>query len=322
MDGTRKTLSSTSSRQNNCARDSHSKSRELLACLWRLDLTFSSILSVSLCLSLCACSGSLHLGFVAFSACSQIFVWRVCLWGGASCSWGFIEFPTCWQSFSQKLVCEVEVAFEVLLHWPMCWQSFVWKARSEVYTLTYLPQLPYRRWSLLPYSLWSIISKKACLSIPWGASAWVWEGQPVTNWDCCQTICFHKVWYGIFKILCFILVWCILPYVYIYIWWMNFPPELQFWFISFLPCADTFIQKTRKLYLDTRTQRNLSKLNDDLFEVQQIMTRNIQEVLGVGDRLDRMSLTRKSNHGFCTDGVKVLLVKLGFACHFSRWKQQ
>jgi vesicle transport protein SEC22 len=52
---------------------------------------------------------------------------------------------------------------------------------------------------------------------------------------------------------------------------------------------DTFIQKTRKLYLDTRTQRNLSKLNDDLFEVQQIMTRNIQEVLGVGDRLDQVS---------------------------------
>jgi hypothetical protein len=51
MDGTRKTLSSTSSRQNNCARDSHSKSRELLACLWRLDLTFSSILSLSLFLS-------------------------------------------------------------------------------------------------------------------------------------------------------------------------------------------------------------------------------------------------------------------------------
>jgi vesicle transport protein SEC22 len=52
---------------------------------------------------------------------------------------------------------------------------------------------------------------------------------------------------------------------------------------------DTFIQKTRKLYMDTRTQRNLSKLNDDLFEVQQIMTRNIQEVLGVGDRLDQVS---------------------------------
>jgi vesicle transport protein SEC22 len=52
---------------------------------------------------------------------------------------------------------------------------------------------------------------------------------------------------------------------------------------------DTFIQKTRKLYQDTRTQRNLSKLNDDLYEVTQIMTRNIQEVLGVGDRLDQVS---------------------------------
>lgn len=54
-----------------------------------------------------------------------------------------------------------------------------------------------------------------------------------------------------------------------------------------VPRADAFIQKTRKLYLDTRTQRNLAKLNDDLYEVQQIMTRNIQDVLGIGDRLDR-----------------------------------
>jgi hypothetical protein len=53
---------------------------------------------------------------------------------------------------------------------------------------------------------------------------------------------------------------------------------------------DTFIQKTRKLYLDTRTQRNLAKLNDDLYEVQQIMTRNVQEVLGVGEKLDRKCL--------------------------------
>ncbi|EFJ19332.1 hypothetical protein SELMODRAFT_228494 [Selaginella moellendorffii] len=52
---------------------------------------------------------------------------------------------------------------------------------------------------------------------------------------------------------------------------------------------DIFIQKTRKLYLDTRTQRNLSRLNDELYEVQQIMTRNIQEVLGVGDKLDQVS---------------------------------
>mmetsp|Transcript_22031 Transcript_22031/g.61143 ORF Transcript_22031/g.61143 Transcript_22031/m.61143 type:complete len:218 (+) Transcript_22031:471-1124(+) len=52
---------------------------------------------------------------------------------------------------------------------------------------------------------------------------------------------------------------------------------------------DTFIQKTRKLYLDTRTQRNLSKLSEDIAEVHQIMTRNIQEVLGQGERLDCMT---------------------------------
>ena len=55
----------------------------------------------------------------------------------------------------------------------------------------------------------------------------------------------------------------------------------------FFVCVDTFIQKTKKLYLDTRTQRNLAKLNDELYEVHQIMTRNVQEVLGVGEKLDR-----------------------------------
>ena len=50
---------------------------------------------------------------------------------------------------------------------------------------------------------------------------------------------------------------------------------------------DTFIQKTKKLYQDTRTQRNIAKLNDELYEVHQIMTRNVQDVLGVGEKLDR-----------------------------------
>lgn len=56
--------------------------------------------------------------------------------------------------------------------------------------------------------------------------------------------------------------------------------------LSFLG-VDTFIQKTKKLYQDTRTQRNISKLNDELYEVHQIMTRNVQDVLGVGEKLDR-----------------------------------
>lgn len=50
---------------------------------------------------------------------------------------------------------------------------------------------------------------------------------------------------------------------------------------------DTFILKTKKLYMDTRAQRNMMKLSEELSEVQQIMTRNIQEVLGQGEKLDR-----------------------------------
>ena len=50
--------------------------------------------------------------------------------------------------------------------------------------------------------------------------------------------------------------------------------------------TDTFIQKTKKLYLDTRTQRNIARLNQDIAEVHQIMTRNINDVLGQGERLD------------------------------------
>ncbi|XP_038681029.1 25.3 kDa vesicle transport protein-like [Tripterygium wilfordii] len=53
---------------------------------------------------------------------------------------------------------------------------------------------------------------------------------------------------------------------------------------------DTFIQRTKKLYQDTRTQRNIAKLNDEVFEVHQIMTRNVQEVLGVAEKLDRKNL--------------------------------
>jgi vesicle transport protein SEC22 len=52
---------------------------------------------------------------------------------------------------------------------------------------------------------------------------------------------------------------------------------------------DKFIQKTRKLYLDTRTQRNMTKLNEELNEVQHIMTKNIQEVLGQGEKLENVS---------------------------------
>jgi len=39
--------------------------------------------------------------------------------------------------------------------------------------------------------------------------------------------------------------------------------------------------------MDTRTQRNIERLNADIAEVHSIMTRNIQDVLGQGERLDR-----------------------------------
>ena len=83
---------------------------------------------------------------------------------------------------------------------------------------------------------------------------------------------------------------------------MSLPSSLilfiYFWGVGGV-LLDTYIQKIKKLYLDTRSQRNIAKLNDELYEVQQIMTRNVQEVLGVGEKLDRkfpcflLSLTMK-----------------------------
>lgn len=52
---------------------------------------------------------------------------------------------------------------------------------------------------------------------------------------------------------------------------------------------DSFIQKTKKQYQDSRTEQNLQRLNDDLTDVTRIMTKNVQDVLGRGERLDLMS---------------------------------
>jgi vesicle transport protein SEC22 len=56
---------------------------------------------------------------------------------------------------------------------------------------------------------------------------------------------------------------------------------------------DTFIQKTKKLYADTESQRNLDRVADDLVQVQRIMSKSLDEVLSRGERLD--SVTRKSD---------------------------
>lgn len=57
---------------------------------------------------------------------------------------------------------------------------------------------------------------------------------------------------------------------------------------------DAVIQKAKRSYQDSRAQRNLHKMNEDLGDVTRIMNKNIQDVLGRGEHLDRMS-TMSSN---------------------------
>jgi hypothetical protein len=57
--------------------------------------------------------------------------------------------------------------------------------------------------------------------------------------------------------------------------------EWSFFFII----LDTFIQKTKKLYIDSRARRNLGSINTELQDVQRIMVANIEEVLQRGEAL-------------------------------------
>ena len=50
--------------------------------------------------------------------------------------------------------------------------------------------------------------------------------------------------------------------------------------------ADTFIQKTKKQYVDPRNTRNMSKMNEDLADLTGIMQQNIQDLLGRGEKLE------------------------------------
>jgi len=51
---------------------------------------------------------------------------------------------------------------------------------------------------------------------------------------------------------------------------------------------DTFMQRTKRTYQDTRASANLDKLNDDLKDVTRVMTKNIEDLLYRGDSLERM----------------------------------
>lgn len=66
---------------------------------------------------------------------------------------------------------------------------------------------------------------------------------------------------------------------------------------------DTFLQRTKRLYADSRTAEsatgsNLDRLNEDLQGVQKIMTKNMEDLLWRGDSLDRTcpQLRRTRSH--------------------------
>ncbi|KAK6194901.1 vesicle-trafficking protein SEC22b [Patella vulgata] len=57
---------------------------------------------------------------------------------------------------------------------------------------------------------------------------------------------------------------------------------------------DTYIQKTRKSYMDSRARRNLTNINTELHDVQRIMVQNIDDVLQRGETLSVLD-TKASN---------------------------
>ncbi|KAF2878411.1 transport protein-like protein sec22 [Massariosphaeria phaeospora] len=62
------------------------------------------------------------------------------------------------------------------------------------------------------------------------------------------------------------------------------PAARPYGFLEF----DTFIQRTKKTYQDSRATQNLDKLNDELKDVTRVMTKNIEDLLYRGDSLERM----------------------------------
>ncbi|EDV28157.1 Vesicle-trafficking protein SEC22b [Trichoplax sp. H2] len=57
---------------------------------------------------------------------------------------------------------------------------------------------------------------------------------------------------------------------------------------------ETFLLKTKKSYMDSRSHRNLNQLNDDLHDVQRIMLQNIDDILQRGEQLS--VLDDKASH--------------------------
>lgn len=53
---------------------------------------------------------------------------------------------------------------------------------------------------------------------------------------------------------------------------------------------DTYIQKARRSYQDVRAKQNLTRLQEELVDVQHVMQTSIQEVLDRGNKLEHMGL--------------------------------
>ena len=66
---------------------------------------------------------------------------------------------------------------------------------------------------------------------------------------------------------------------------MGCAGEKQFLTLIFF-ALDTTIHRLKRRFNDSRSQRNIGKLNDDLQDVTRIMTMNIQDVLGRGEKLE------------------------------------
>lgn len=76
---------------------------------------------------------------------------------------------------------------------------------------------------------------------------------------------------------------------------MQYGPKIDtvsrpYSFIEF----DTYIQKTKKTYMDSRSRRNFGQLNTELQDVQRIMVQNIDDVLQRGEALSALD-DRASN---------------------------
>ena len=59
----------------------------------------------------------------------------------------------------------------------------------------------------------------------------------------------------------------------------------QIWTSVIFIFSDTYIQKTRKSYMDSRARKNMNNINTELQDVHRIMVQNIDDVLQRGETL-------------------------------------